>query len=352
MLQHRCSSHYPLCCNTVAAPKTKPMPRKITTTIILLLMTIQIMAGSAGRPKVGLVLGGGGAKGAAEVGVLKVLEELDIPIDYIVGTSIGSIVGGLYACGYSANDLETLFREQEWLSLIGNRNIAFQNDILETHDGITYLFGFPIGGKKKPHFDDEYVEGFGLLRAEQVSYLLDSLTSEYNNIGDFDRLPIPFRCVAVDINSQEEVIMNGCELELAMRASMAIPGVFKPVKWDGHTLVDGGMLNNLPVDVVKQMGADIVIAIDLEQTQHKDRDFSLKETFGIGGILDWAISRPDWKKANENRNAADVYICPNLGKYGPESFNEKSIDDMIQLGERAARDHIKELKALKKKVKP
>ena len=288
-------------------------------------MTIQIMAGSAGRPKVGLVLGGGGAKGAAEVGVLKVLEELDIPIDYIVGTSIGSIVGGLYACGYSANDLETLFREQEWLSLIGNRNIAFQN---------------------------EYVEGFGFLRAEQVSYLLDSLTSEYNNIGDFDRLPIPFRCVAVDINSQEEVILNGCELELAMRASMAIPGVFKPVKWDGHTLVDGGMLNNLPVDVVKQMGADIVIAIDLEQTQHKDRDFSLKETFGIGGILDWAISRPDWKKANENRKAADVYICPNLGKYGPESFNEKSIDDMIQLGERAARDHIKELKALKKKVKP
>ena len=326
------------------------MYRKITTIIILLFMTIQTMA-DGGRPKVGLVFGGGGAKGAAEVGVLKVLEELDIPIDYIAGTSIGAIVGGLYACGYSADQLETFFREQEWLSLIGNRNIAFENDILETHDGTTYLFGFPISGKKKPHFDDDFVEGFGLLRAEQVSYLLDSLTSEYNNIGDFDKLPIPFRCVAVDINSQEEVIMNGCELELAMRASMAIPGIFKPVKWNGHTLVDGGMLNNLPVDVVKLMGADIVIAIDLEQNQHKIRDFSLKETFGIGGILDWAVSRPDWKKAEENRKDADVYICPKLAKYGPESFNENSIDDMIQLGESAARDHIKELKAVKKRIK-
>lgn len=327
------------------------MLRKIFTIIVLLLMTIQTMAAGGDRPKVGLVLGGGGAKGAAEVGVLKVLEELEIPIDYIAGTSIGAIVGGLYACGFSADQLESLFREQEWLSLIGNRNIAFENDILETHDGTTYLFGFPITGKKKSHFDDDFVEGFGLLRAEQVSYLLDSLTSRYNNIGDFDKLPIPFRCVAVDINDQEEVIMNNCELELAMRASMAIPGVFKPVKWNGHTLVDGGMLNNLPVDVVKQMGADIVIAIDLEQNQHKTRDFSLKETFGIGGLLDWAVSRPDWKKAEENRKAADVYICPKLGKYGPESFNGNSIDDMIRLGENAARDAIKELKALKKKIK-
>ena len=326
------------------------MFRKITTIIILFFMTIQTMADGE-RPKVGLVFGGGGAKGAAEVGVLKVLEELDIPIDYIAGTSIGAIVGGLYACGYSADQLEAFFREQEWLSLIGNRNIAFENDILETHDGTTYLFGFPISGKKKSHFDDDFVEGFGLLRAEQVSYLLDSLTSKYNNIGDFDKLPIPFRCVAVDINSQEEVIMNGCELELAMRASMAIPGIFKPVKWNGHTLVDGGMLNNLPVDVVKLMGADIVIAIDLEQNQHKTRDFSLKETFGIGGILDWAVSRPDWKKAEENRKDADVYICPKLAKYGPESFNENSIDDMIQLGESAARNHIKELKAIKKRIK-
>ena len=332
------------------------MRHRVTTTVIILFMTLSAMGNSVipsggGRPKVGLVLGGGGAKGAAEVGVLKVLEELDIPIDYIAGTSIGAIVGGLYACGYSADELETLFREQKWLSLIGNRNIDFQNDILETHDGTTYLFGFPIGGKKRPHKDDDFVEGFGLLRAEQVTVLLDSLTSKYNNIGDFDRLPIPFRCVAVDINSQEEVIMNGCELELAMRASMAIPGVFKPVKWNGRTLVDGGMLNNIPVDVVKQMGADIVICVDLEQTQHKDRDFSLKETLGIGGILDWAVSRPDWKIANENRKAANVYICPRLAKYGPESFNGNSIDDMIQLGEQAARDVIKDLKTVKKRVR-
>ncbi len=328
---------------------------RIATIIVILLLAFDGMAQSSGRLKVGLVLGGGGAKGAAEVGVLKVLEELDIPIDCIAGTSIGAIVGGLYACGYSADDLERLFREQQWLSLIGNQNIDFKNDLFETHDGTTYILGFPVGGKKKDleekeEEDEDFVSGFGLLRGEQITHLLDSLTIRYNGIDDFDHLPIPFRCVAVDLSKQEEVIMNGCELELAMRASMAIPGAFKPVKWKGRFLVDGGMLNNLPVDVVKQMGADVVIAVDLEQSQHKGRDFSLKETLGIGGILDWAVSRPDWKKADENRKAADIYIHPNLKDYGVGSFNASSIDDMLLLGERAARDATQELKALKKKI--
>ena len=167
--------------------------------------------------------------------------------------------------------------------------------------------------------------------------MLDSLTKQYDGIGSFDNLPIPFRCVAVDLMGQEEVIMDSCELELAMRASISIPGAFKPVKWKGKLLVDGGMLNNLPVDVVRAMGADIVIAVDLEQTQHEERDFSLKETFGIGGILDWAVSRPDWKKNKANREDADIYINPQLAEYGVSSFGKESISTMIERGEKAAR---------------
>ena len=300
------------------------------------------------RLKVGLVLGGGGAKGAAEVGVLKVIEALDIPIDYIAGTSIGAIVGGLYSCGYTADQLDALFRQQEWLSLIGDRNKDLREHLIEQRNGTTYILGFPLGKDRAD--STSTTKGFGILRGEQITHLLDSLTSAYNGIESFDRLPIPFRCVAVDIKTQEEVIMDSCEIELAMRASMAIPGAFKPVRWKGHTLVDGGMLNNLPVDVVKAMGADVVIAIDLQQEQHEDRDFSLKETFGIGGLLDWAVSRPDWKKNNANRASADVYICPDLSQYSVSSFGENCIESMIELGEQAGTSAKEDLLRLKRMV--
>ena len=314
-----------------------------------------IVARDTTRPKVGLVLGGGGAKGAAEVGVLKVLEELNVPIDYIAGTSIGAIVGGLYACGYSATELDSLFRGQEWLTLLGNRNKDLKNSIFGEQDGTFYIMGFPIvstkGKDKKDAMEDTKKDevGMGILSGRQVMHLLDSLTKKYDGIESFDHLPIPFRCVAVDIKTQEEIIMDSCELELAMRASMAIPGAFKPVRWKGHTLVDGGMMNNLPVDVVRQMGADVVIAVDLEQDEHEERDFSLKDTFGIGGILDWAVSRPDWKKNKENREDANVYINPELLDYDVTSFGKKSIDVMIERGEKAARIKAKEIMALLKK---
>ena len=311
------------------------MMRTIITLILMTISSLLTAGDTTQRPKIGLVLGGGGARGAAEVGVLKVIEEQGIKIDYIAGTSIGAIVGGLYACGYKAAEIEEMFRTQEWLSLIGDRNNDLRSSILDERDGVTYIFGFPVGGKKEKT-EIEHT-GIGALGGVRIEQLLDSLTSKYNGIKSFDDLPIPFRCVAVDIKTQEEVIMDSCELELAMRASMAIPGAFRPVKWKNKVLVDGGMLNNLPVDVVRSMGADFVIAVDLEQTQHEERNFSLKETFGIGGILDWAVSRPDWKKAKENREDADVYINPQLAEYGVSSFGSESIETMIERGERAAR---------------
>jgi NTE family protein len=311
---------------------------------VMVWLFMAAMTMQAQQPKIGLVFGGGGAKGAAEIGVLKVLEEVGIRPDYIAGTSIGSIVGGLYAVGYRSAQLDSLFRSQEWLTLLTDRNNELKNEPLAQEDGVTYIFGFPISRKKKTSNEPGLI---GALNGDQISELLERKTGITGEV-DFDSLPIPFRCVTVDINGPTEVVMSKGNLARALRASMAIPGVFKPVRWDGMTLVDGGMMNNLPVDVVRAMGADIVIAIDLSREEHKDRNFSLEEVFGIGGLLDWAVSRPDWKKYNANRKDADVLIQPNLDGYGVESFGAKSVAQMIASGEKAARQKIKELERIKR----
>jgi NTE family protein len=256
------------------------------------------------RPKVGLVLGGGGAKGATHVGVLKVIEDVGVPIDYIAGTSIGSIVGGLYSVGYSVEQLDSLFRNEDWVDLFAT------GSVLE---------------------------------------LLENMVGPNDSI-DFDQLPIPFRCVAYDVKAHKEVVLRSGRLAQAMRASMAIPGAFKPVRTNGMLLVDGGVMNNLPVDVVRDMGADIVIAVDLQQKKHETRDFSLKESFGIGGLLDWLVSRPDWKKYNDNCADADIYINPNLDGYDAASFNKKDITRMLEIGTDAGNAFREDLERVKKRV--
>ena len=272
--------------------------------MLLLMLTVSIgmkadePAGE--RLKVGLVLGGGGAKGAAEIGALKVIEEVGIPIDYIAGTSIGSIVGGLYAMDVRSRQLDSLFVNQDWLQL-------FTNNVREFLGRVTH----------QKHFHE---------------------------------LRIPFRCVAADVNANEEVVMSEGLLCDAMRASMSIPGVFKPVIQNGRMLMDGGLLNNLPVDVVKAMGADVVIAIDLQQKQHKDREFSLKDLLGIDGPLNWLVERPDWKKYNDNRKAVDVYIHPMLDGFGASDFNKTDIRQMIELGYEAGVKAREELIALKRRI--
>ncbi len=297
------------------------------------------------RPKVGLVLGGGGAKGAAEVGVLKVIEEAGIPIDYIAGTSIGSIVGGLYAIGYRAEQLDSLFTSQEWLTLLSDRQERHRNKIYQEQDSVGYVFGFPVIRKGKKHGD----ESFGMVKGDKILQLLQEKTGSYDALP-FDSLPIPFRCVAVDLNKWREVVLQGGSLARAMRASMAIPGVFKALRSNDRLLVDGGVLNNLPVDVVRKMGADIVIAIDLTQKKHASRDFSLKDWVGIGGAVDWLVSRPDITKYNKNRQDADVYINPPLEGYDVASFNNASIREMIHIGQRTGKKHWNDLLKVKEMV--
>ena len=312
--------------------------------IITALIALVALTGQAQRPKIGLALGGGGAKGAAEVGVLKVLEEAGIHVDYIAGTSIGSIVGGLYAAGYSASELETMFQTQEWLSLLTDRRASLSNEPYKTVDGVTYIFGFPVM--------DRNSRGFGVMSGGKIEQMIDSMAS-VKGCTEFESLRIPFRCVTTDIRNAKEVVLSKGILCKALRASMAIPGIFKPVEHNGRMLVDGGMLNNLPVDVCRQMGADIVIAVDLQQNEQKPRkktDLNILSDFagliGFSGILEWVTNRPDIEKYLANRKLADIYIHPNLPDADASSFGNKNAVRMIQAGSAAARKLLPELKSL------
>ena len=311
------------------------------------------------RPKVGLVLGGGGAKGAAEIGVLKYIEEAGIPIDYIAGTSIGSIIGGLYSVGYRSEDLDSLFHNEEWLDLFSDRNAKFANRLYTVADGVAYVFGVPLSHRRSSDTEDadstdHRTRTVGLLHGDNIVALLDSMTGRLGDVN-FNHLPIPFHCVAVDIRKFREVELSSGSLPVAMRSSMAIPAVFKPVERDSMLLVDGGLLNNLPVDVVKRMGADVVIAIDLTQNKHDDddvsEDYDMAEGNTLRRLYNWITKRPDLKKYNANRRAATVYINPALTGFSAASFKAEKIDEMIRQGEIAGKKAQKKLKALKKKLK-
>ena len=309
--------------------------------LILLITAGLLLPAVAGRPKIGLALGGGGAKGAAEVGVLKVLEEAGIHVDCIAGASIGAIVGGLYAAGYSAAELDSLFQTQEWFSLLTDRKASLSSEPYKTIDGVTYIFGFPVMDKNS--------RGFGIMRGGRIEQILDSMVS-VRGCTDFESLRIPFRCVAADIRTAEEVVISEGLVCKGLRASMAIPGIFKPVPQDDYLLVDGGMLNNLPVDICRQMGADIVIAVDLNQGDPQPRkqiDVSslsgLAGLIGLGGVIEWVTNRPDIAKYKANLESADIYISPSLPDYDTTSFGNKNAARMIAAGVSAAKAHWDEL---------
>ncbi|MBQ9356994.1 MAG: patatin-like phospholipase family protein [Prevotella sp.] len=311
---------------------------------LLILLLCLFSFSTARAQKIGLVLGGGGAKGGAEVGVLKVLEEAGVRPDFIVGTSIGAVVGGLYAAGFSAAELEQMFTQQQWISLLTDRSAELGNEPYKVKDGVTYIFGFPVLDNNSPTI--------GLLQGARVEQVIDSMMAMKGCV-EFDCLPTPFRCVAASMMDAEEVVLSEGTLPSAIRASMAIPGVFKPVEIDGEQLVDGGMMNNLPVDVARQMGADIIIAVDLQQNKPQNRQpqpdnilTSIANALGFGAIVNWVINRPDITKYNENRRHCDIYINPPLPDDDATSFGNARMTHMIQVGQQAARQHIDRLRQL------
>lgn len=291
------------------------------------------------RKKVGLVLGGGGAKGAAEVGVLKVLEEAGIPIDYIAGTSIGAIVGGLYSVGYDVEDLDSLFRNQNWMFLLGDKVKRQAKTFLSKEEKEKYLIHIPLSRERKVSLPTGYIAG------QNIVNFLSNLTVGYHQVEDFSKLPIPFRCVTVDLIEGKEFVLSSGSLPLAMRASMSIPGVFAPVEWNGKMLVDGGALNNLPVDVVRDMGADVVICVDLS-TGWRTKE----ELKSVSAVADQLINIMGQDKYKQNREDADIYINPPLKGYNAASFQREAIDSMITIGEEAAREHWDELSALRENI--
>ncbi|MDR0814401.1 MAG: patatin-like phospholipase family protein, partial [Bacteroidales bacterium] len=284
------------------------------------------------RPTVGLVLSGGGAKGMAHVGVLKVLEEVGMPIDYIGGTSMGSIVGGLYSIGYTAGQLETYMLEKDWTNLLTDRVLRKNIVIYEKDDRKKYWLQFPLSQRKLKLPK-------GVLTGQNVTNLFTELASPAYREQDFRRFRIPFLCVATDLKTGDEVVLEQGELPRAMRASMAIPSVFMPEEIDGKILFDGGLVNNFPADRIFNKQIDILIGVDV--TEQHPEGVELDNMYQIAEQVVFMTSIP-FKEAG--KTLCKIVIIPEISEYKAASFN--ATDSLIVRGERAARKQYAELKAL------
>ena len=293
------------------------------------------------RKKVAVVLSGGGAKGVAHIGALKVIEEAGIPIDIITGTSMGSIVGGLYSIGYRADVLDSIVRAQDWNTLLLDREDLSLQRIAEREKQNTYMISTGITLKKNKGLS---ATG-GIIKGKNLHSLFERLTSGYNDSIDFNTLPIPFACVATDMVTFTEYDFHSGVLPQAMRASMAIPAVCTPVRIGGMVLVDGGMRNNYPADVAREMGADIIIGVAVP-----DEDKTAEDLGSTTSILKRIVDYNTKNKYDENVSITDVYIPVNTHNYSAASFNSAAIDTLINRGEEAARGHWDELVALRERI--
>lgn len=305
--------------------------------ILCLFVFFQSYASATERPKIGLVLSGGGAKGAAHIGVLKVLEEKNIPIDYITGTSIGSYVGGMYALGYSAAEIEAIMMNTNWdqgySDTIPREALSYRDK--ETRD--KYNIPINIG-----YSDEEVKMPAGLLRGQSMSQLLRSSTNLIQQLGHFDELSIPFRAVATNLATGEPVVLSSGSIVAAMQASASVPGALQPAVIDGLLLVDGGIANNMPIDVVKEMGADIVIAVDIGSPLVGNDE--LDSTIAVLNQLSTILTNASSEKQKALLTDVDILIRPNIGELSTTDFSIMPI--ALPLGEIAAREHSSRLDQL------
>ena len=311
---------------------------RIAAIIVLTFNFISAFAGSADstvnrtRPSVGLVLSGGGAKGFAYIGLLRVLNEVGLQVDYVGGTSIGSIVGGLYAIGYHPDSIESMIRQQNWDNLltdvIERKFISFE----EKEFGEKFIVTLPIK-KRKIGLRSSLYHG------QEINLLLNRYFSPAYDVYDFSELETPFLCIGTDLLTGEPVVLDKGYLAMAIKASMSIPGYFSPINYLDHYLVDGGVINNYPVKEVKEMGAEFIIGGDVQEGL-KDRE----QLNTLTAIIDQVITfnRTD---ANEiGYELTDLYVPIDTKPYGVMSFTD--YDSIIAIGERVAREHYDEIKAL------
>ncbi|MBV7316475.1 patatin-like phospholipase family protein [Shewanella sp. NIFS-20-20] len=291
----------------------------------------------AERPKIGLVLSGGGAKGAAHIGVLKVLEANHIPVDFVAGTSIGAFVGGMYALGYSVMEIEAIMLNTNWAEgysdTIPRQELSYRDKQQRDEYNIPLDLGYSNGTMKSPR---------GLLNGQTMSQLLQGATGLVQNLGSFDELSIPYRAVATNLITSEAYVLDSGNIVTAMQASAAVPGALLPVELDGMLLVDGGIANNMPVDVVKAMGADIVIAVDIGSALMTKEQLS--GTISVLNQLSTILTNASTEKQKKLLTDKDVLIRPDVGDMSTTDF--AIMPQVLPLGIDAAMKHIKQLQTL------
>ena len=289
------------------------------------------------RAKIGLALSGGGARGSAHIGVLKALEELDVPVDYIAGTSMGAIIGGLYASGYSAAEIEDILDNMDWEQAMQDRPDRAERTMRTKELESQFLIPFRLGFNK-----GEFQMPLGLIEGQHLDQVFREILMPVVGVHDFDNLPIPFRAIATDLVTGEEVILSKGSLPDSLRASMSVPGVFSPVLIDDQLLVDGGMANNLPVSVVRGMGADIVIAVDISSPLlTRDR---LKSVFSVTEQLTNFLTRRTTEAQIQRLGPEDRLIVPDLGGFSAADF--KGAGEIVKIGYQAAMDPEQRLAAM------
>ena len=308
---------------------------RFTASVLCLLASLlagptaaQEAAAQDARPRVGLVLSGGGARGLAHVGVLQALEELRVPVDAIAGTSMGAVVGGLYASGMTASEIDEMMRSIDWSAAFRDRPARSTLNFRRKQDDREFLVRLPLGMQggsiRVPR---------GLIQGQRLTQTLRIETMPVAAVEDFDELPTPFRAVAADLETGERVVLERGDLTSAMRASMSTPGVFAPVEVDGRLLVDGGIVENLPVDVAKAMGVDIVIAVDVgfEPVERKELTSAL-------AVSNQAITIMMLRETGRQRtllSAEDILVLPELGNLQSTDF--AAAEKTIGLGLAAGR---------------
>jgi len=288
----------------------------------------------AQRPRIGLVLAGGGAKGGAHVGVLKVLEQLHIPVDCIAGTSMGALVGGGYASGIPAADLEKFVTQIDWKRVVGNQGRRELEPIEQKRNGATYSNDFEFGISR-----DGVSTPSGLVNTSNIEDLLRGYVASARLKTDFDELPIPFRAVATDMVSGKMLVLDQGDLATALRASMAIPGAFSPVELDGKVLSDGGLVRNIPIDVARDLCADVVIVVNLVEPAADPRKLRSAAQL-LNRTMDVMIEANETLQLQTLR-PGDVRIDVEMGSIGTADFER--VPETIPLGEAAAHAQVDKL---------
>ncbi|HWK73328.1 MAG TPA: patatin-like phospholipase family protein [Povalibacter sp.] len=284
-------------------------------------------AAESARPRVGLVLSGGGARGVAHVGVLKVLDEMRVPVDAIAGTSMGAVVGGLYASGMTGKEIETLISSVNWQDAFQDRPPRAELGYRRKQDDRNFLVRYALGVR-----EDGFVLPRGLVQGQKLEQVLRKAALPVADVQDFDRLPIPFRAMATDLETGEAVMMRSGDLVTALRASISAPGVFSPAQRNGRLLVDGGLVENLPIDAARAMGVDVLIVVDVSFPLYS-RD-ELATPLDVTNQAFAIMIRSRTLEQRAKLKSTDIVIDPPLGRAASADFTR--VPQALRAGESAA----------------